>query len=222
MDLYKHAFRLWPLVGSDLVADCFVLAWDVREVDMRASPYDFAAWGFAPIRIETAEGSVSTPRSSASSPTVPLPCATVWSTHAMCYYAPDMTSRDPPLRPLGPGPRHRRRPSGTGCSPPAAGRWTSPRRRAGRGSTRTAPTPSSSALPTSSTSAHDRLRPGHQPPGASPSPDLAALDALRAEAAGHGWSELYADKYPHAGGDDHTALYLENSESFEVEVVVEA
>jgi hypothetical protein len=27
-----------------------------REVDMRASPYDFAAWGFAPIRIETAEG----------------------------------------------------------------------------------------------------------------------------------------------------------------------
>ena len=56
MDLYKHAFRLWPLVGSDLVADCFVLAWDVREVDMRASPYDFADWGFAPIRIETAEG----------------------------------------------------------------------------------------------------------------------------------------------------------------------
>jgi len=56
MDLYKHAFRLWPLVGSELVADCFVLAWDVREVDMRASPYDFADLGFAPIRIETAEG----------------------------------------------------------------------------------------------------------------------------------------------------------------------
>ena len=56
MDLYKHAFRLWPLVGSDLVADCFVLAWDVREVDMRASPYDFADLGLAPIRIETAEG----------------------------------------------------------------------------------------------------------------------------------------------------------------------
>ena len=44
MDLYKHAFRLSPLVCSDLVADCFVLAWDVREVDMRASPYDFATW----------------------------------------------------------------------------------------------------------------------------------------------------------------------------------
>src|SRR5215468_10898052 len=56
MDLYKHAFRLWPLVGSDLVADCFELAWDVRTVDMRAAPYDLASWGFPPIRIETPEG----------------------------------------------------------------------------------------------------------------------------------------------------------------------
>src|SRR3954453_12293937 len=56
MDLYKHAFRLWPLVGSDLVADCFVLAWEVRTIDMRAAPYDLAALGFPPIRIETAEG----------------------------------------------------------------------------------------------------------------------------------------------------------------------
>jgi hypothetical protein len=56
MDLYKHAFRLWPLVGSDLVADCFVLAWDVRTVDMRAAPYDLADLGFPPIRIETPEG----------------------------------------------------------------------------------------------------------------------------------------------------------------------
>ena len=56
MDLYKHAFRLCPLVGSDLVADCFELAWDVRTVDMRAAPYDLAAWGLEPIRIETPEG----------------------------------------------------------------------------------------------------------------------------------------------------------------------
>jgi hypothetical protein len=63
MDLYKHAFRLWPLVGSDLVAACFELAWDVRIVDMRAAPYDITgttldptgeAW--TPIRIETSEG----------------------------------------------------------------------------------------------------------------------------------------------------------------------
>ena len=56
MDLYKHAFRLWPLVGSDLVAETFLLAWAVREVDMRASPYDFRALGLEPIPIETAEG----------------------------------------------------------------------------------------------------------------------------------------------------------------------
>ena len=56
MDLYKHAFRLSPLVSSDLVADCFVLAWDVREVDMRASPYDFRDLDLAPIRIETPDG----------------------------------------------------------------------------------------------------------------------------------------------------------------------
>ena len=44
---------------------------------------------------------------------------------------------------------------------------------------------------------------------------------MRADAAAHGWRELFAEKYPHAGGDGHTALYLENSEGFEVEVVVE-
>ncbi len=63
MDLYKHAFRLWPLVGSDLVADCFELAWAVRTVDMRAAPYDLTGTRldptgepWTPIRIETAEG----------------------------------------------------------------------------------------------------------------------------------------------------------------------
>jgi hypothetical protein len=63
MDLYKHAFRLWPLVGSDLVADCFELAWNVRIVDMRAAPYDMTGTvldptgePWTPIRIETPEG----------------------------------------------------------------------------------------------------------------------------------------------------------------------
>ena len=56
MDLYKHAFRLTPLVCSDLVADCFELAWDIRVLDMRAAPYDLAALGFEPVRIETPEG----------------------------------------------------------------------------------------------------------------------------------------------------------------------
>ncbi|QSR27393.1 3-methyladenine DNA glycosylase [Nocardioides aromaticivorans] len=56
MDLYKHAFRLSPMVSSDLVADCFELAWDIRTLDMRAAPYDLADLGFEPVRIETAEG----------------------------------------------------------------------------------------------------------------------------------------------------------------------
>ncbi|RHW27920.1 3-methyladenine DNA glycosylase [Nocardioides immobilis] len=56
MDLYKHAFRLSPMVSSDLVADCFELAWDIRVMDMRAAPYDLADLGFAPVRIETPEG----------------------------------------------------------------------------------------------------------------------------------------------------------------------
>ena len=56
MDLYKHAFRLSPLVPSELVADCFELARDIRVVDMRASPYDLAGLGFEPIAIETTEG----------------------------------------------------------------------------------------------------------------------------------------------------------------------
>ena len=56
MDLYKHAFRLTPLVCSDLVADCFELARDIRLLDMRASPYDLTALGHPPVRVETAQG----------------------------------------------------------------------------------------------------------------------------------------------------------------------
>lgn len=56
MDLYKWAYKLLPAVSSDLVADCFELAWDIRGVDMQASPYDLADWGYEPIRIETPEG----------------------------------------------------------------------------------------------------------------------------------------------------------------------
>ncbi len=56
MDLYKHAFRLVPLVPSELVADCFALARDIRTLDMRASPYDLSTLGHSPVRIETPEG----------------------------------------------------------------------------------------------------------------------------------------------------------------------
>lgn len=56
MDLYKWAYKLDAHVPAELVADCFALAWDVRELDMRASPYDLAALGYAPVKIETVEG----------------------------------------------------------------------------------------------------------------------------------------------------------------------
>jgi hypothetical protein len=56
MDLYKWAYKLSPLVCSELVADCFALASDIRALDMRASPYDLAALGYPPVRIETPEG----------------------------------------------------------------------------------------------------------------------------------------------------------------------
>ncbi|HRO28952.1 MULTISPECIES: 3-methyladenine DNA glycosylase [Micrococcaceae] len=56
MDLYKWSYKLLPVLSSDLVADCFELAWRIRTMDMRASPYDLADWGLEPIRIETPAG----------------------------------------------------------------------------------------------------------------------------------------------------------------------
>lgn len=56
MDLYKHAYRLSPLVPSELVADCFALARELRELDMRAGPYDLGALGYDPVPIETPVG----------------------------------------------------------------------------------------------------------------------------------------------------------------------
>jgi hypothetical protein len=56
MDLYKWAYKLSPLIDSELVADAFVLAREIREVDMRASPYDLSALGLRPIAVETREG----------------------------------------------------------------------------------------------------------------------------------------------------------------------
>ncbi|HET7387180.1 MAG TPA: 3-methyladenine DNA glycosylase [Nocardioidaceae bacterium] len=56
MDLYKHSYRISPMVASELVADCFELARDIRVLDMRASPYDLRALGYEPVRVETSEG----------------------------------------------------------------------------------------------------------------------------------------------------------------------
>jgi len=56
MDLYKYAFWFSPFVDSDLVADAFELAREMRTIDMRSSPYDVGRYGLEPIRVETPEG----------------------------------------------------------------------------------------------------------------------------------------------------------------------
>jgi hypothetical protein len=56
MDLYKWSAKLWPWVGSSLVGECFALALEGRDLDMRASPYELRHLGYEPIRIETPEG----------------------------------------------------------------------------------------------------------------------------------------------------------------------
>ncbi len=39
------------------------------------------------------------------------------------------------------------------------------------------------------------------------------------EATAHGWSLLFADRHPYAGGVHHYAAYLEDSDGHEVELV---
>ena len=56
MDLYRYAYKIAPWVSGELIADVFDLAWEARQLDMRASPYDLSEFGFEPIRIETVEG----------------------------------------------------------------------------------------------------------------------------------------------------------------------
>lgn len=61
MDLYKHAYRLAEVVGSDLVADAFELAWDIRIADMRAAPYDLGGILLDPHDIKWTSIEVETP-----------------------------------------------------------------------------------------------------------------------------------------------------------------
>lgn len=56
MDLYKWAAKSMPWIGSALLLEAFRLANELRDLDMRASPYDLSAWGLDPIRIETPAG----------------------------------------------------------------------------------------------------------------------------------------------------------------------
>ncbi|WP_330348431.1 VOC family protein [Streptomyces sp. NBC_00582] len=65
---------------------------------------------------------------------------------------------------------------------------------------------------------HDRIRPGlnHL---AFHAGSRAEVDALAQEGPAHGWTPLFPERYPHAGGPDHYAAYLENTDGFEAELV---
>ncbi|MFD0369866.1 VOC family protein [Streptomyces sp. NPDC059071] len=65
---------------------------------------------------------------------------------------------------------------------------------------------------------HDRLRPGlnHLAFHVATRPEL---DRLVGEAVRAGWRLLFADRHPHAGGEQSCAGYLENADGFEVELV---
>jgi hypothetical protein len=56
MDLYKWCFKLSPAVPSELTLQAFRLARDIRELDMRAAPYDLRELGYEPVAVETTEG----------------------------------------------------------------------------------------------------------------------------------------------------------------------
>ncbi len=65
---------------------------------------------------------------------------------------------------------------------------------------------------------HDRCRPGlnHVAFHAGTRADL---DTMAAAATARGWKLLFADRHPFAGGADHYAAYLEDTDGFEVELV---
>ncbi|MFJ6002444.1 reverse transcriptase-like protein [Arthrobacter sp. NPDC092385] len=67
---------------------------------------------------------------------------------------------------------------------------------------------------------HERRRPGvnHL---AFRAGSRADVDLLARRATSHGWSLMFTDKHPFAGGPDHYAAYLENAEGFEVELVAD-
>ncbi|HVB43387.1 MAG TPA: VOC family protein [Streptosporangiaceae bacterium] len=64
---------------------------------------------------------------------------------------------------------------------------------------------------------HDRHRPGlnHL---AFHAGDRARVDTLAGQAPANGWTPMFAARYPHAGGPDHYAAYLANSDGYEVEL----
>jgi catechol 2,3-dioxygenase-like lactoylglutathione lyase family enzyme len=67
-------------------------------------------------------------------------------------------------------------------------------------------------------SRHDRCAPGLNHLAFHVGDD-AEVERLVAEGSEHGWTLMFPDRHPFAGGGDHYAAYLENQDGFEVELV---
>lgn len=52
--------------------------------------------------------------------------------------------------------------------------------------------------------------------------DRTDVDRLTGECVEHGWTLMYVDRHPYAGGRDHYAAYLVNEDGFEVELCASA
>jgi len=72
--------------------------------------------------------------------------------------------------------------------------------------------------PALTATSHDRLRPGlnHL---AFHAGGQASVDALTEAAPAHGWTLLFPETHPHAGGEAHYAAYLVSTDGFEAELV---
>ncbi len=74
--------------------------------------------------------------------------------------------------------------------------------------------------PALTSDSHDRHRPGlNHLAFYAGNPN--EVDQLVTAAADHGWTLLFVDRHPHAGGPDHYAGYLVNHDGFEVELVAQ-
>ncbi len=67
---------------------------------------------------------------------------------------------------------------------------------------------------------HDRMRPGinHL---AFHAGARGSVDHLATQAPAHGWTLLFPDRHPHAGGPEQYAAYLANTDEYEVEHIAD-
>lgn len=72
--------------------------------------------------------------------------------------------------------------------------------------------------PVISSGIHDRMAPGLNHV-ALHAPSRSVVDEVNRNATEHGWSILFPERYPYAGGDAHYAGYLVDSDGYEAEIV---